>query len=77
MLVLPSRVTSPADHGTTSSSLQLADVLGSVLGIAAAGAVFAARHTTAGQDVPVFVSMWLGLSVVAALVVVAGQRIRT
>jgi hypothetical protein len=39
--------------------------------------VFAARHTAAGQDIPVFVSMWLGLSVVAALVVVAGQRIRT
>lgn len=75
--VLSLTLTSPADHGTTSSSLQLADVLGSVLGIAAAGAVFAARHTTAGQDVPVFVSMWLGLSAVAALVVVAGRRIRT
>ncbi|GAA2168710.1 MFS transporter [Pedococcus bigeumensis] len=75
--VLSLTLTAPADHGTTSSSLQLADVLGSVLGIAAAGAVFAARHTAAGQDIPVFVSMWLGLSVVAALVVVAGQRIRT
>jgi predicted MFS family arabinose efflux permease len=75
--VLSLTLTPAADHGSTSSSLQLADVLGSVLGIAAAGAVFAARHTTAGQDVPVFVTMWLGLSVVAALVTVAGQRIRT
>jgi MFS family permease len=75
--VLSLTLTPAADHGSTSSSLQLADVLGSVLGIAAAGAVFAARHTTAGQDVPVFVTMWLGLSVVASLVAVAGQRIRT
>ena len=75
--VLSLTLTPASDHGSTSSSLQLADVLGSVLGIAAAGAVFAARHTAAGQDVPVFVTMWLGLSVVASLVAVAGQRIRT
>ncbi|WP_082581067.1 MFS transporter [Phycicoccus sp. Root563] len=73
--VLSLTLTSPADHGSTSSSLQLADVLGSVLGIAAAGAVFAALHTVAGRDVPVYVTMWLGLTVVAALVVVAGRRI--
>ena len=75
--VLALTLTPPADHGAASSSLQLADVLGSVLGIAAAGAVFAALHTRAGQDVPVYVAMWLGLSGVASLVVVAGQRIRT
>jgi MFS family permease len=75
--VLSLTLTRAADHGSTSSSLQLADVLGSVLGIAAAGAVFAAMHTRAGQDTPVYVTMWLGLGAVAALVVVAGQRIRT
>ena len=75
--VLSLTLTPAADHGSTSSSLQLADVLGSVLGIAAAGAVFAALHTTAGRDVPVFVAMWLGLTVVAALVVPAGRRIRS
>jgi MFS family permease len=75
--VLSLTLTAPADHGSTSSSLQLADVLGSVIGISAASAVFAALHTAAGQDVPVFVGMWLGLSVVAALVVVAGRRIRS
>ena len=74
--VLSLTLTPPADHGATSSSLQLADVLGSVIGIAAAGAVFAALHTRAGQDVPVFVGMWLGLSAVAACVVLAGSRIR-
>ena len=74
--VLSLVLTPAADHGSTSSSLQLADVLGSVLGIAAAGAVFAALHTVAGRDGSVYVTMWLGLSVVAALVVVAGRRIR-
>jgi MFS family permease len=75
--VLALTLTMAADHGAASSSLQLADVLGSVLGIAAAGAVFAALHTHAGQDVPVYVTMWLGLACVASLAVVAGQRIRT
>jgi MFS family permease len=75
--VLSLLLTPPADHGSASSSLQLADVLGSVLGIASAGAAFAALHTSAGHDVPVYVGMWLALSAVAALVVVAGQRIRT
>ncbi|QGN56880.1 MFS transporter [Nostocoides sp. HKS02] len=75
--VLSLVLTPAADHGSTSSSLQVADVLGSVLGIAAAGAVFAALHTAAGHDIPVYVGMWLALSAVAALVVLAGQRIRT
>lgn len=75
--VLSLLLTAPAEHGETSSSLQLADVLGSVLGIAAAGAVFAALHTAAGSDTPAYVTMWAGLSVVAAVAVVAGQRIRT
>ncbi len=70
-------ITPAADHGHTSSSLQVADVLGSVLGIAGAGAVFAALHTGAGRDTHVYVTMWLSLGVVASLVVVAGQRIRT
>ena len=64
------------EHGEASSSLQLADVLGSVLGIAAATAVFAARHVP-GQDEALFGAIFLGLAVVAAVVVPAGQRIRT
>ena len=69
-------LTPASEHGSASSSLQLADVLGSVVGIASAGAVFATLHTRAGQDTPVFVGMWLGLTCVAGLVVVAGARIR-
>lgn len=75
--VLSLALTSVRDHGRTSSSLQLADVLGSVMGISAAGAVFAAMHHPDGSDVPVFVLMWLILAGVASLVMVGGQRIRT
>ena len=65
------------EHGRTSSSLQLADVLGSVMGIAAAGSVFAALHDGVRSDIPTFVLMWLVLAAVAALVVPWGQRTRT
>jgi MFS family permease len=75
--VLALSLTAPSDHGSASSSLQLSDVLGSVIGIAATGAVFAALHTRAGEDVPAFVAMWLGTAAVATLVIVAGRRIRT
>ena len=64
------------DHGETSSALQLSDVLGSVLGVAAATAAFAAGHRP-GADNTLFGLIFLGLAVVAAVVVPAGQRIRT
>ncbi|MGG5260912.1 MFS transporter [Phycicoccus avicenniae] len=63
-------------HGEASSSLQLADVLGSVLGIAGATAAFAAAHDP-GEDNALFGAIFLGLAVIAAVVVPAGQRIRT
>ena len=62
------------EHGEASSSLQLADVLGSVIGIAAATAVFSARHAP-GQDEALFGAIFLALALVAALAVPAGQRI--
>jgi predicted MFS family arabinose efflux permease len=64
------------EHGAASSSLQLADVLGSVIGIAAATAAFAAWHVP-GQDDALFGAIFLGLALVAALAVPAGQRIRS
>jgi MFS family permease len=66
-----------SDHGRTSSSLQVADVLGSVMGISVAGAVFAAMHNPDGSDIQVFVLIWLCLAAVAALAMVGGQRTRT
>ena len=75
--VLALALSAVRDHGRSASSLQLADVLGSVMGISAAGAVFAAMHQPHGSDIPVFVLMWVILAGVASLVVVGGQRIRT
>ena len=75
--VLSLALSAVRDHGRTASSLQLADVLGSVMGISAAGAVFAAMHQPHGSDIPVFVLMWVILAGVASLVIVGGQRIRT
>jgi MFS family permease len=66
-----------SDHGRTSSSLQLSDVLGSVMGISAAGAVFAALHNPGGSDIAVFELIWVSLAAVAALVMVGGQQTRT
>ena len=64
------------EHGAASSSLQLADVLGSVLGIAAATAAFAAWHDP-GHDDALFGAIFLGLALVATVAVPAGQHIRT
>jgi hypothetical protein len=64
------------DHGSTASSLNLADVLGSVMGIASTGAVFAALHDPDGSDSPVFVLIWLAMAAVATVGVVAGRRTR-
>ena len=63
-------------HHEVLELAQLADVLGSVLGIAAATAEFAAWHVP-GQDAALFGAIFLGLAVVAAVGVPAGQRIRT
>jgi len=75
--VLALALSAVRDHGRSASSLQLADVLGSVMGISAAGAVFAAMHSPQGSDIPVFVLMWVILAGVASLVMLGGQRIRT
>ncbi|MGL5866734.1 MAG: MFS transporter, partial [Dermatophilaceae bacterium] len=74
--VLALELTPLEEHGEVSSALQLADVLGSVLGIAAATAVFASLHDP-GRDDPLFAGIFIGLAVVAVLVVPAGQRSTT
>ena len=72
--ILGLELTPVAEHGEASSALQLSDVLGSVIGIAGATAVFAAFHDP-GQDNPLFGQIFLGLAVLAVIVVAAGQRI--
>jgi MFS family permease len=72
--VLALEISPMEEHGEASAALQLSDVLGSVVGIAGATAAFAAFHEP-GQDNPLFGQIFLGLAVVAALVVPVGQRI--
>ncbi len=62
-----------AEHGPASAALQLADVLGSVLGIAAASAIFASLHASGG-DIQTYLVIWGLLAAVAALVIPAGRR---
>ncbi len=64
-----------SEQSQASAALQLSDVLGSVLGIAAASAVFTAMHTGAG-DQPAYLVIWTGLAVIAAFTVVTGRRCR-
>jgi hypothetical protein len=65
------------EHGEHSSAIQLADVLGGVMGVAAATAIFAALHSAAGQDRGVFTLIFVVLTASAAVAVPAGLRIRT
>ena len=74
--VLSLELSPMGQHGEVSSSLQLADVLASVLGVAAATAAFAAWHVP-GEDDALFGAIFLGLAAVAAIGIPAGQRIRT
>lgn len=62
-----------AEHSSASAALQLSDVLGSVVGIAAASAIFASWHTSGG-DRHTYVTIWSVLAAVAALAVVSGRR---
>ncbi|HKG51234.1 MAG TPA: MFS transporter [Actinomycetales bacterium] len=75
--VLALELSPASEQGRNSASLQISDSLGGVLGIGLAGAVFAALHQPSGDDGPVFVGIWLGLAVVAALAALVGRRTAT
>ena len=62
------------EEGRNSASLQVSDALGSVVGIGAAGALFAALHTRPGDDGHVFALIWATLAVVGVLAAVVGYR---
>ncbi|MFV0463708.1 MAG: MFS transporter [Nostocoides sp.] len=63
------------EHGLVSSGLMLSDVLGSVIGIALASAVFAAGHGSQPTGATRYVVIWAGCALVAAGIIVAGLRI--
>ncbi len=74
--VLTLRLSRPGEEGRNSSGLQIADALGSVLGIGLAGAVFAAGHDPAGSDAAVFAAMWIGLGSIGMLAALVARRTR-
>lgn len=85
MSVLTLDLAAPGRHAQASSSLQLSDVLGSVMGISVCGVVFAAStgpggsSATGGAGGPgnaVFAVMWAITAGIALLAAVAGWRTR-
>ncbi|MDN5790047.1 MAG: MFS transporter [Micrococcales bacterium] len=74
--VLALSLSRPEEYGAAGSSLNISDVLGSVIGLSLAGAVFAALHDPSGSDAPVFLLMWAGLAGAALLVIPGGRRAR-
>lgn len=73
--VLTLQLAPRAEHAQASSALQLSDVLGSMLGIAATSAVFATWGQGDAGRPEVFAGQWLLMATVAGLAVVAGIRV--
>lgn len=68
---------SPAEEqGVNSAALQVADSLGSILCTGAAGAVFAARHVAGGQDADVYLTIFVGTTLLAAVATAVAPRVR-
>lgn len=63
------------EHGRASAALQLADVLGTVIGIAGATAAFGAWHRVGEHRG--FVIVWLGLAAFGALGILTASRCAT
>ncbi len=77
MAVLTLELAPPSEHASASSSLQLADVLGSVVGIATCGALYALLGDQASQgDTTAYLTMWALTVAWAALSSYAGHRTR-
>ena len=74
--VLLIRLSGLAEQGRNAAAVQIGDALGGVLGIGAAGAVFAALHDVNGDDAAVYTLIWLGLGVTGLLSAVVGARVR-
>lgn len=65
----------PAEAGANSAALQVSDAVGSIVGVGAAGAVFAALHVGPVRDRPVFLVIWVSMALLAALAAVLAARL--
>ncbi|WP_155852876.1 MFS transporter [Arthrobacter sp. H14] len=75
--VLTLKLSPSAERGRNSSSLQLSDMLGGVVGTAGAGTVYALLwDRNIGESTGVFVVIWASLAVFSMLAAVAGLRAR-
>jgi MFS family permease len=73
--VMVLNLSTPEDRGRNSASLQLSDILGSVIGTAGAGTVFAAmRDPLHPEQIGVFVVIWASLAAFAVVGVFSGLR---
>ncbi|NKX49275.1 MFS transporter, partial [Arthrobacter deserti] len=73
--VLILKLSAPAEQGRNSSSLQLADQLGGVVGTAGAGGLFRLLHHPGGAaDSGVYAAIWLVLAAFAAAGLYTGLR---
>ena len=63
------------DQGANTAALQVSDALGSTVFIGLAGVIFAAGHTSAGEDADVFAVIFVTMAVVLAVAAWAAGRI--
>jgi len=77
MSVLTLRLSPPGQEGRNSSGLQVGDALGSLLGIALAGALFSALHTPAVPDAGAYAAVWLAMGVLGLLAAAVSRRVAT
>jgi MFS family permease len=75
MSVLTLRLSRPGEEGRNSSSLQLGDALGSLLGIGVAGAVFSAAGAGATQALP-YALVWAVLGAAGLAAVLVARRVK-
>jgi MFS family permease len=75
MSVLTLRLSAPGEQGRNSSSLQLGDALGSLLGIAVAGALFSAAGSRATEAGP-YVLIWVVLGAAGLTAALVARRVR-
>lgn len=74
--VLTLDLSTPEESGTNSSSLQVADSLGTIVMVGLAGAIFAALHEGTGKDAGVFTLIFAIMLTISLLGALLAPRVR-